>query len=384
MKTFAICLVLLLSWACVESNDPAVACVQDQCTLPNCYCSSTNVPPGVTDITEYPQIVMLSFDDAVEKTLYDQFYSPLFQFVNKNGCNIGLTFFLSHDYAEYDLVHDLWQRGHEIASHSISHQTPTDYWKNLDYNGWVNEMYGLKEIASTFANIPMADIIGTRAPFLQGGGDVMLQALADNLFQYDCTEPTLIYTNPPLYPYTFDFRSIQDCEIPPCPQNSYPGFWEVPLVDFNTTNGFPCAMLDSCTGVTGNQSTYDFLKYNFDIHYSTNRAPIGYFTHASWFLTDPTHYPGYLNFISYLQTLPDVYIVTVKNAIEWMKNPTKTVDIANFVPWQCANLPTSPCTPQTCHYVDVPPGGERYMKSCVQCSKNYPWIGDPFGNNTTP
>ncbi|GAB6029743.1 hypothetical protein CHUAL_005459 [Chamberlinius hualienensis] len=382
MKGVYVISLLLLAGVGVKCNDPAGTCVPSHCSLPNCYCSTTSLPTGISDISEMPQIVMLGFDDDIEETLYNNFYEPLFKYTNPNGCNIGITFFLSHDYTQYDLIHDLWQRGHEIASHSITHRTPTDYWKALDYNGWLDEMYGLKQIASNLANIPMKDIVGSRAPFLQGGGDTMFQALWDYGFLYETSMPTLRYTDPPLYPYSLDYKTIQECEVTPCPQNSYPGFWEVPLVDFNSTNGYPCSMLDACTDVSGIDTTYNFLLYNFNFHYLTNKAPAGFFTHASWFLTDPTHYPGYLKFISYLQTLPDVYIVTTKNAIEWMKNPTKLNDLSNFGPWKCDALPSSPCTPQECVYSSTTPGGERYLRTCVSCPTNYPWIGDPYGNKT--
>lgn len=376
---------ILLSIVCagVKAVVPAPGgCNATDCVLPNCLCSSTNYPPPITDMSEYPQIVMLSFDDAVEQTLYDQYYSGLFDYVNPDGvCSIGMTFFLSHDYTDYTLVHDLWQRGYEIASHSITHQTPTTYWYNLDYNGWVNEMYGLSEIASSLANLPITDIVGARAPFLQIGGDTMMQALVDSSFQYDCSMPTQTYSNPPLFPYTFDYKSIQDCEIPPCPTGSYPGFWEVPLVDFNAT--YPCSMLDSCTGITGVNGTYQFLLDNFNKHYLTNKAPIGYFTHASWFETDPTHYPGYLQFLDDITSRDDVYIVSVKHALDWMRTPTKLVDLPSFAPWSCASLPSSQCPPTSCHYNQSTPGGERYMNACVKCPKNYPWLGDPYGNNTT-
>ncbi|GAB6020691.1 Cytidine deaminase 5 [Chamberlinius hualienensis] len=381
MKVLTYTLFFLVTWVKVKSNDPAVPCVEDQCSLPNCYCSSTSFPPGITDITESPQIVMLNFDDSVEPTLYDAFYSQLLQYKNPNGCNIGLNFMITHDYTDYTMAHDLWQSGCEFISNSISglRDDPTHI---IDYSEWYNEMYGMKQIVSNLANIPMEDIVGSQPP-LGLGGDVMLQAVYDSGFQYDVSLITMIYNNSPLYPYTLDYKTTQHCDLSPCPRNSYPGLWEIPVIDFNSTNGYPCVTLDSCTGVTGNQTTFEFLLNNFNFHYQTNRAPIGYFTHGSWFLTDPTHFSGYIQFIDYLQTLPDVFIITAKKALEWMKNPTKTADISNFEPWKCDSIPASPCIPRTCHYTDTPPGGPRTMECCVPCPINYPWVGDPYGNNTT-
>lgn len=359
-------------------NDPAQPCDASACLLPDCFCSTTTPPMDPADM---PQIVMLSFDDDLSAEFYNSFYASLMTHKNRNGCPIGVTFFLAHDYTDYTLVNKVWNGGAEIASHSISHQTPTTYWATLSYQGWIDEMVGLTQIASTFANISISDIIGARAPFLQIEGDVMMQALYDSGFHYESSMPSQDYEIPPLFPYTFDYKSIQDCEITPCPVDSYPGFWEMPMIDYNDTQNIPCSMLDGCPSTNTTDATYQFLLYNFNNHYTTNKAPYGLYTHASYFLTDPSHYPGYVQFVEYVLTLPDVYIVTVKQAIEWMQNPTPLSDIDNFEPWFCNDLPNNGCSPKTdCYYEDTTPGGSRYMMVCGSCPPNYPWVGNPYGH----
>ena len=40
---------------------------------------------------------------------------------NPNGCPIKATFYVSHEWTDYTMVHDLYRAGHEIASHTITH-----------------------------------------------------------------------------------------------------------------------------------------------------------------------------------------------------------------------------------------------------------------------
>ena len=101
---------------------------------------------------------------------------------------------------------------------------------------------------------------GSRAPFLQGGGDNMFQMLAENSFLYDCSWPTRAYgyidAEMGLYPYTLDYSSVQDCPIKPCPECAYPGLWVQPMTDLEDewigsnpscpTCGNLCSMLDGC------------------------------------------------------------------------------------------------------------------------------------------
>ena len=74
---------------------------------------------------------------------------------------------------------------------------------------WEAEMADLKLTVSTFANIPLHDIYGIRAPFLQIGGDGMFQMLQDNQFLYDSSMPTKVYSQTGLFPYTLDYLSEQ-------------------------------------------------------------------------------------------------------------------------------------------------------------------------------
>ena len=69
--------------------------------------------------------------------------------------------------------------------------------------------------------------------------------------------------------------------------DSFPGLWEVPMIDYIDLNGKPCNMIDGCSAPANEQETYELLSRNFDRHYNSNRAPFPMFMHAVWFAKYP-------------------------------------------------------------------------------------------------
>lgn len=67
-----------------------------------------------------PQIIMLTFDDAVNE-LNEDIYEEIFNSgrLNPNGCPILGTFYVSHEWTDYGQVQTLYSRGHEMAAHGI-------------------------------------------------------------------------------------------------------------------------------------------------------------------------------------------------------------------------------------------------------------------------
>lgn len=77
--------------------------------------------PGNLTASQTPQIVLITFDDAVSeinKEYYDEFFSS--NRTNPNGCPISATFYVSHEWTDYGMVQNLYAEGHEIASHTVS------------------------------------------------------------------------------------------------------------------------------------------------------------------------------------------------------------------------------------------------------------------------
>ena len=64
------------------------------------------------------------------------------------------------------------------------------------------------------------------------------------------------------------------------------------------------------------QSVFTFQTY------TSNRAPFGLNMHAAWFFT-PSNLKATHTFIQRLLQLGDVYIVSAKQVLDWMRNPVK-------------------------------------------------------------
>lgn len=97
----------------LETCDP-----KQNCFLPNCSCFGTVPLDG--DAKRLPQFVMVTFDDAVT-TLNIKTYRQLADGKkNSNGCPVTMTFFVTHEYNDYEFVNELYNKGHEIAVHSIT------------------------------------------------------------------------------------------------------------------------------------------------------------------------------------------------------------------------------------------------------------------------
>lgn len=95
----------------------------DECRLPQCFCSKNGTSiPGNLAISETPQMVILTFDDAVNGKTIDT-YKTLFDeknFRNRNNCPIKATFFVSHEWNNYADSQWVYWSGNEVAVNSIT------------------------------------------------------------------------------------------------------------------------------------------------------------------------------------------------------------------------------------------------------------------------
>lgn len=226
----------------------AQPCNYTECNLPECRCSSLDIPGAIAP-SNTPQFVVLTFDDAVTISNIDFYRKAFYDRVNSNSCPISATFFLSHEYTNYQLVNELYARGHEIALHSVSHNATTDYWKKANASTMSAEFGDEREIVSHFAKIPKEDIRGIRLPFLQMNGESSFQMLAEQNLQYDYSWPTIHHIAPGMWPYSLDYASKQDCVIGPCPVQSYPNVWIMPMISWTDDQGIFCSMVDTCVNV---------------------------------------------------------------------------------------------------------------------------------------
>lgn len=82
-------------WCDVASDPNAVgACDLSQCFLPDCFCSrdGTRIPADL-ERHEVPQMIMLTFDDAINQDNWDLYNEVLFtgEYKNPNGCPIRVS-----------------------------------------------------------------------------------------------------------------------------------------------------------------------------------------------------------------------------------------------------------------------------------------------------
>ncbi|XP_034666362.1 uncharacterized protein LOC117900202 isoform X6 [Drosophila subobscura] len=348
----------------------AAKCRKDVCLLPDCYCGGRDIPGGL-NVTQTPQIVLITFDDAINPINID-IYAELFNNKtrkNPNGCPWRATFYLSHEWTDYGMVQDLYADGHEMASHTVSHS----FGEQFSQKKWTREIAGQREILAAYGGVKLSDVRGMRAPFLSVGGNKMYKMLYDSNFTYDSSMP--VYENrPPSWPYTLDYKIFHDCMIPPCPTRSYPGVWQVPMVMWQDLNGGRCSMGDACSNPSDAEGVTKMIMKNFERHYTTNRAPFGLFYHAAWF-TQPHHKEGFIKFLDAINAMPDVWILTNWQALQWVRDPTPISRINSFQPFQCdySDRPKRCNNPKVCNLWHK--SGVRYMKTCQPCPDIYPWTG---------
>ncbi|XP_054719464.1 chitin deacetylase 8-like [Uloborus diversus] len=356
--------------------DPAV------CVLPDCFCSSdgTRIPGGL-EVSETPQMILLSFDGAVNALNYDHYRKLLKNSrTNPNGCPIKGTFFVSHEYTSHFHVQKFYADGHEIAVHSISNRYPEEWWSTATYEEYAEEMVGQREILHLFANISRDHLLGMRVPFLHPGGNEMSSVAYDYDFAYD-SSLSVPKSYMPVWPYTLDYRIPHKCMQGTCPKRSFPGLWEIPLNTLFSEDGTGgmCTLADQCVfQENDDESVEQFLKDNFNRHYNTNRAPLGLFFHVNWF-TDRNKTNVLLNFVdNIISKHKDVWFVTMQELISWMRQPTRTGNLNSFAPWACEKRENSCNLPNNCPAPLTVDGYQemRYMQTCLKCPPKYPWVGN--------
>lgn len=127
------------------------------------------------------------------------------------------------------------------------------------------------------------------------------------------------------------------------------------------------------------------LMLNFKRHYLTNRAPLGLHFHSMWF-RNPTNIYAFEKFLDDLLHLPDVYFITTHQVMELMKTPRPLNELHSFEPWKCLPRNFEPyevaCElPNSCKLTSRVLKSYRYLSTCFECPKQYPWFRNEFGTD---
>ncbi|XP_049881063.1 chitin deacetylase 8-like [Pectinophora gossypiella] len=382
MKWFTLLSLLFVALVVAEEerNLPlAESCNLESCQLPDCRCSSTSTPGGLP-LRDVPQFVTVTFDDGVNILNIETYRKILYGRRNSNQCPAGATFYINHEYTNYQLVNELYNNGFEIALHSISHQTNQEYWSQATYEDMVREFADQKTQMSHFANIPRSEIKGIRMPFLQLAGNSSFLVIAEHGFLYDSSWPTVQFVGSGLWPYSLDYSSIQDCVISPCPTASIPKAWVSPMISWLDLNGSPCAMVDSCFAFPDREDEeawFRFILTNFERHYLNSRAPFGFYVHEWYLSTYPAIMNALVRFMNLVNELEDTFMVTESEVIDWVRDP---IPVNEYKEKPCKSFAPMPCAATSCGPLRAEHNNLDYwMAICNTCPRTYPWLGNPLG-----
>jgi hypothetical protein len=150
--------------------------------------------------------------------------------------------------------------------------------------------------------------------------------LQNNSFLYDTSHAMESSLDNRVWPFSMD-ASVPDLNCGPgtfreCgPEESYPGMWQIPVWVLKSTDGQAFTM-DPGQATAGNgeeRDPFEVLKTAFDASYAGNRAPLPFYIHVAWFENNRSEAGS--QFIQYATSKPDVYFVTFRQLVEWMKDP---------------------------------------------------------------
>ncbi len=375
-----LCALLILILAGTRAQALDYSC--SNCASPDCVCANIQ-PPGGLDPTNVPQIVLITFDDAVSTGTYAVCQSILTNHVNPNGTPIQATFYINTDWNDYRLTQQLYAQGHEIAIHTMTHTTTT----NTDVSTWRREIYGCRKAISDLAQIPLEDIVGFRAPGLDYN-HFSFQALAEAGMVYDASIAEglgglSMDGSRMIWPYTFD-NGLAQIAYKPAPQSNFPGLFEVPLWQTFNGSGAAVSTMDFPAG-TSNE-ILDIFKLNLENRYFGTRAPMGLFMHATAGYSGSLGEPGQawridlLNeFIRWALSNPDfgsnIWFVSARDAVDYMKNPVALTAITSFPPFV-----TTPKTIPPVSMVVTCVWTSAYFRTCGECPPVYPAPENVFGS----
>ncbi|XP_061165268.1 chitin deacetylase 1-like [Saccostrea echinata] len=304
--------------------DPA-----SNCQLPNCRCFLDSAVPGGLNMSDVPQLVVLTMDYILNEE-YEPLYNQIFVVNNPNGCEIRGTFFVQDQGSNLGLVKRYADGGFEIGINSIDGTIPTTE------GDMVNMMKTVKQDLKT-AGIDDTKVKGVRLPQLATSGDTEFTAIGNNGLLYDAGCVTNQYDQQLNYkwPFTYDYPPTENlCTTGTSATRKYPGKWQVLVADL-TWKGNKCPSPAGCAGVDTQKDVFDLLYNNFASHYEGNKEPYVIVLDPLWMKTD-YKLEGTIEFVDYVRAaFDDVWVVTADQMLQWVQTPTKNSDLNNFAPFQC-------------------------------------------------
>lgn len=276
----------------------------------------STAPPGGLSPGEVPQMIVITFDDAVHQPVFD-LLEPILGRLHSDGSPVPFTFFVSTNDSDYWLIHRLHAAGHEIAAHTMSHNTGI----GTGFETWIREIEGCREALSRFAGIPRDQIRGMRAPFLAHNGP-MYEALSALGFAYSSSvleSPGYLSPSPDdsnlIWPYTLHDGLQHEGWTGTGSTESLPDVMEIPMWKLKEGENY-----HGMDPGGSRESLVAMLKENLTLRYNGNRAPLGIWLHAQTWLNAET--AGALNdFLDWALEKEDVRVVSLSTLEKWTRDP---------------------------------------------------------------
>jgi hypothetical protein len=325
---------------------------------------AAQVPPCGMTPAQSPQFVSFGFDDngQVEGVNWAK------DMLAERG--VKATFFITSSYAHPTEWKALYDAGHEIGNHTVTHATT----RGVGLERWLQEMNDCNAYLTGTVGIPAEEILGFRTPFLEYDDDT-LKAVAQVGFRYDTSieegyewddnanggnggpqDGTNFY-----WPYTLDNRSPGHTtqvewgkglmEIEP-----HAGLWELPVyavivppelreamkarqdwfdVESGSITGFDYNLWASVS-VGGFAMTKDefvkTMKYTLDKRLEGNRAPLLMGAHTDYYVaawnanasgtpSEADRRAALEEFLDYALSKSEVEVTRYRDVLDWVRNP---------------------------------------------------------------
>lgn len=234
-----------------------------------------------------------------------------------------------------------------MAAHTVTHRPLTPA---VGQSTLVHEVRGSRDYLVQKCGLPAGAVVGYRSPYRIT--NPRLRATIQSLgFLYDSTL-TFQYSNMSTrtWPFTED-HGLPDPSCPNCmPGERYSGVWQVPVYalsyDGQVYKQDPGMGKNTARARAQSRSVYDVLMSVFNATYyhdedeggfgggGGNRAPITVAVHDYW-LNDAQRVKDAQRFIRDVVALPDVYFVTYRQLVEWMRGPVMTDKVGEWLKERC-------------------------------------------------
>lgn len=337
-------------------------CDETNCKAPDCRCGSIAPPNGLTPETT-PQFILVTHDDAINPFSNKVVRSVIDAHTNPNGCNVPATWYTLQQGSDCATIKKLYDENSEIALHTVNHNRLYPNYPG-GKSALLQEMFGVRKWLNEECGIPLEDLVGFRTPYLVSNPQTR-QAMFDEKLLYDSSmiqafsqgDPMSNQPGQRVFPFTMDHGIPINCNwnYPDGQCNetteNYPGLWEAPLWELQNAAG------DHLFSMDPEGDVFNIYKENIDMNYNNNRAPFGVFLHAPWFTDKNTR--ALNQFMDYAMSLPDVWAITTRQLIEWMKDPVPASQMGEWLKCKPVTL-TAPLGDVRCQSYTVQSGDTAY------------------------